>query len=191
MITFEKIRELERNERETKTLQRLPENIMDEFRDYLIRKESIKNKTDTDIREIENAKNTIKRIMELREHKLLDLAMYSARSGMPVENLTKEEEELFNKLVEHLKAFRKNLFVELNTARKKEEMMKKEKFEKEIKATDEKRKPEKYKVLRSLPRFVGPDMKEYVLERGSIIEIPSPLSDLLLKKGVIEKVDEK
>ena len=45
-----------------------------------------------------------------------------------------------------------------------------------------------YKVKRSLPEFVGPDMKIYKLTENEIVELPREVERLLLKEGIIEKV---
>jgi len=191
MITFEKIREFERAERESNQLEKLPDNIMQELGEYLKRKESIEKKTEFDIHEIENAKNTIKRLLELRERKIMNLAIYSARTGLPVENLTKNEEELFNKVVEALKRFREKFYEDLENPKPLEEYEESEKKQEKIeKETNESK--IKYKVVKELPNFVGPDGKEYSFHKGDILDendIPKPLNDLLLKKGVIEKME--
>ena len=51
-------------------------------------------------------------------------------------------------------------------------------------------KPVLYKVLRTLPAFVGLDMSIYELKEGDIKEIPKPLNELLLKEGVITEYKE-
>ena len=86
MLTFEKIRELERGEREAKQLQKMPENFFDDLADYLKKKEEINEKTSTDIMEIENVKAAIRRLFEIRERKMMELMIYTLRTGMIPEN---------------------------------------------------------------------------------------------------------
>ncbi len=174
VLTFEKIRELERTERDTKKLERLPEDIMDQVRDYLRRKERIKEKTSADIMELENVKNTIKRFFEMRENKLLLAVLDTIRTGIPPDGMTKEEEKVFYQLVDSLKQFREQFFKDLQ------------------------REPEKqseiaplYKIKKSLPEFVGPDMKVYKLNENDIITLPKELEELLIKEGIAEKVDKE
>jgi DNA replication initiation complex subunit (GINS family) len=167
MLTFEKIRELERKEREENKLQKLPDDFMDELNDYLKKKEGV-----ADQREIKNIKNIIERFFELRENKIFDFVLYSVRTGMPVENLAAWEEGFFKKLVEELKWFKQELMKE-----NPKEIMDKKEF---------------YRVRKGIPAVVGPDLKEYKLSENEIIDItklPKGLNELLLKKGVIEKVD--
>lgn len=170
MLTFEKIRDLERAERESRQLQKLPENLFSDVRDYLRKKDGMK--TSKDLQEIENMRNTVQRFFELREKKIVEFALYAVRTGMPVENLTKEEERLFFFLVDEMKRFRETFFANI--------------------AREEERKERKivFRVRKSIPAFVGPDMQTYRLNAGDVVSLPKPLNDLLLKEGVIEQVEE-
>ena len=50
-----------------------------------------------------------------------------------------------------------------------------------------------YKVRRTIPEFVGPDMNTYKFNENDVIEpnaLPKSLNDFLLKKGIIEKIEE-
>lgn len=184
MLTFDKIRELERNERDSKKLQRLPDDIIEQLKDYLYRKEKIKEKTAADILELENVKNTIRRFFELRENKIMNAAIDTARTGMPPENMTREEENVFYNIVAILKDHREKFFEELQKEPKKDI-----KEEKEIKKNNNEKRFV-YVVKKTLPTFVGPDLKIYELKENDIIEIgafPKPLNDLLIKEGIIEK----
>lgn len=171
MLTFEKIRDFERAEKDSKKLQKLPDDFLEQMREYLRKKELLKDKTTSDILEVENVKTTIKRLLEMRERKILDSVLLAVRSNISPENLTNEEEKIFFNFVQQLKDFRENFFDEL----KKEASI----AEREV----------LYRVKKTLPQFVGPDMNVYNLEENQTLAIPKPLSDLLLKEGVIEKVE--
>ncbi|MBI4170082.1 MAG: DNA replication complex GINS family protein [Candidatus Aenigmarchaeota archaeon] len=178
MLTFEMIRELERQERANKKLQKLPDNLLDELRDYIKRKESMPEKSSTDILELENVKTIIKRFFELRESKIMDIALATARTGLPPEHLTKEEQSVFYSIVDSVKKHREMFFSEIHK-------------EPQPKAAEEKKQERIiYRVKKDLQDFVGPDMKTYRLIRGEIVNLPKPLNDLLLKEGVIEEIKE-
>ena len=164
MLTFDAIRDLERTENQSKKLQKLPEDIAAQIREYIIRKERLTEKTNADIMEMENILSTIKRLMELRESKILTAAMDTVRTGLPPEHMTKEEESAFYKLVDILKQHREKFLHEL---RHEPGVM--------------------YRVKRAVPAFVGPDMNTYELHEDEVINIPKPLDELLLKEGIIEK----
>src|SRR3989338_6929593 len=137
MLTFEKIRDLERAERDNKQLQKLPENLLDEIREYLRKKEKMKQSS-SDIMELENVKNTIKHFFELREKKLIEAALYMVKTGLPVENITKEEEKMFFALIDDMKKYREIFFAELQKE-----------------PTPIKEKKIFYKVRKSLPTFMS------------------------------------
>ena len=175
MLTFEKIRDLERAERDNKQLQKLPETLMDQIQEYLRKKETMKQSS-SDIMELENVKNTIKRFFELREKKLMEAVLYTVKTGMPAQNVRKDEEKVVFAIVDDLKKNRETFFSELQ----------KEPAQQQEKKTF-------YKVVKSLPTFVGPDMNTYKLNENDklLLEaVPKPLNDFLLKKGIIEKVEE-
>ena len=176
VLTFEKIRELERVERENKKLQKLPEDVLDQLRDYLHRKEKLKEKTSADIIELENMKNTLKRFFEMREQKIMTAALDTVRTGLPPENLTSDEERVFYEIVDSAKRFRERFFEELR---------------KEPPHHEEMHKASVYKVKKSVPEFVGPDMKTYKLTENDLVTLPSEVEVILLKEGVIEKVEER
>ncbi len=181
MLTFEMIRELERQEKASKKMQKLPENLPTELNEYIKRKEKMADKSSSDIMEMETVKNTIKRFIELRETKLIEMALTTARTGLAPENLTKEETATFFSLVETMKRHREAFFSEMNKEAAAEPMT----------APQETRQERIiYRVKKELKEFVGPDMKTYRLVRGEIVNLPKPLNDLLLKEGLIEEIRE-
>ncbi|GEM_PF-1469775 len=217
MLTFEAIRELERNEKNSRKLQRLPPDFIQKLGEYISKKENISEKTTSDIMELENVKSTIKRFYELREKKITESALDAARTGMVPENLNAQEEQAFWLLVSALKDQRERFFSELNRKEEKvngiheTQAVQENKIEQIVKAevkqalpqsvpeemsiVKEVQKPEilnpvLYKVLHTLPSFVGLDMSIYELKEGDIREIPKPLNELLLKEGVIQEYKE-
>ncbi|MBS3054615.1 MAG: DNA replication complex GINS family protein [Candidatus Aenigmarchaeota archaeon] len=208
MLTFEAIRDLERGEAESKTLQKLPLTFLDELREYMARKENMNDKTSADLHEIENVKRSIRRLLELREKKLVEQALYTVRTGYPAENVAAAEERLYHFLVEEIKNYRESFFRLLSSPMDSAPVMAEE--PKPIEAVKEPL-PEplkaqeiqepapapavearaRYRVTRAMPRFVGPDMNVYELKESQTVEegqIPKPLNDLLLKKGLLEVV---
>src|SRR3989338_5864839 len=167
MLTFDKIRDMERLEKQSKKLQKAPEDVVAQLREYIKRKER-GEKTSSDITELENIKATIKRLFELREGKILSAVLDTVRTGLPPENMSQQEESLFYRMTDELKKYREEFFSELGK--------------------EEKTSIPMYHVRKTLPTFVGPDMKTYALKENDVVSIPSPLDELLLKEGVIEKI---
>ena len=164
MLTFESIRELERAERESKKLQKIPDNFLSELKDYIERKEKL---NPDDLLEFQAVKSTITRLLELREKKIIDSALITARTGLPPENLLTSEAELFWAIVERLKRFREDFFG---------------------KAVQSQRKV-LWRVIKSA-EFVGPDLKEYKLQQDETIELPADVAEILLKSGTVEEVKQ-
>lgn len=178
MLTFDSIREIERIEKNNKKLQKLPDNFILDVNEYLAKKESIKEKTSSNILELENVKSTIRRIFEMRERKISEMALYTVKTGMPPENLTKNEENLFYTLVEGIKSHREKFFSDIS----------REVYAKEEKAEQKKT---EYRVKKTVPEFIGPDMKTYKLMEDNVVsDLPKPLNDLLIKEGIIERVKD-
>ena len=179
MLTFDKIRDLERVEKDSKKLQKLPDDIISQIRDYNNRKETIKEKTLSDMNELERIRISIRNIFDMRHRKMMECVFETATGGTPPNTLMKEEEELFNRLVDITRGFRESILSEMN---RKESIPINEK-------TEDISTKEVYKVILDLPEFIGPDMKIYKLRKGEIIDISKPLNEFLLKKGVIERDD--
>jgi len=164
MLTFESIRDLERAERGSKKLQKMPDNFLAELKDYIERKDKLGAE---DALEFQAVKSTITRLAELRERKIIDSAIITARTGLPPENLLPSEAELFWAVVDRLKRFREEFF-----GKPKAEMA-------ELKTL--------WRVIKSA-EFVGPDLQEYKLREGEAVELPTEIVDTLLRSGIVEEV---
>ncbi len=177
MLTFDKIRDMERAERDSRKLQRIPEDFIEQLRDYINRKESIKEKTLSDMNELERIRDSIRKIFEMRQKKMLEYVFETTTGGNPPDSLTNQESELFERLVDIVNGFRQSVVNEIN--RKESVVAEEAKAERK----------DFYRVLTDLPEFVGPDMKTYKLRKNEIIQLSKPLNEFLLKKGVIGKAD--
>ncbi|MBI5073503.1 DNA replication complex GINS family protein [Candidatus Woesearchaeota archaeon] len=166
MLTFDAIRNIERAEKENKKLQKIPDDFFIQVKEYLAQKEAMKDKSSLDVLEVQNVKNTIKRLIELRERKIIESAILSSRTGLPAENLTKADSDLFDAVLNSLRKFRGEI-----------EEKKQEKGGEVV-----------YRVKKSLPDFVGPDMKIYSLRENDILPLPKELAELLSKDDVVEEI---
>jgi DNA replication initiation complex subunit (GINS family) len=187
VFTFEKIRELQRAERETTTLQSLADNTIKEIKEYLKQKENKPDKTNSDLMEIENAKNIIQDLFEKREHKILVNALYSVRTDTPVQNLLKEEEELFYSIVNTLKTFRKKFMIDLFDTENIPKDQEKTDIVKETSPTENVKKP-MVKIVRDVPEFIFKDLKIYSLKKNDLVSLPKDLEDFLIKNKYSEKI---
>ena len=169
MLTYESIREFEMKEKEATELQKLPEDFLVELTKYKERKKG----TD-DEKLIDRA---IERLFKKREEKLLKLSIYASRADIQINNLMPEEEKALNDIVRIIKDMRKNIinvkYIKKNTNKD----ITKDKIDKI------------YTVTKTLPAFVGPDMKIYKIKKGDIVSLPKVLNGFLLRKGIIKMVN--
>jgi len=173
MITFEKIRDLERGERESKELQKLPDIFLDQLLEYLRKKRLIKEKTSSDMTELSSVRNVIRNFFEIRERKLLDQLVYSLRTGARPRNMTPDESETFDSIYMPMKKHRTELLSSLDSEAPADLPPK------------ESAPARSYDVLSDMPDFVGSDLSVYSLKSGSVVALPDDVASLLLKHGLI------
>ncbi len=168
VLTFEKIREFYWEEREKKELQELPKSFYAELSEYLKRKGD------------EQAKNVAEDLINRRLKKMMDFALVYLKTKIYPMNLTEEEKVLFEEIVRSLRRFNEII---LNREVVVEEKKDEEKADREGKPKDG-----MVIVKKSLPPFVGPDLKIYKLKKDDKVYLPEELKELLIKKGVVEEI---
>lgn len=163
MITYEALRKLISNEKSNRILQELPNDFFIQVNNYLKNKAQMTGKEDR--WELESAKNIIQDLMNIRERKILQLALYASKSGIKVNNLTPVEKEFFDSLVNLIKDFRK----------------KREKVSEE--------KTIMVAFLKNVPKFIGIDMKTYgPFSEGDVASLPEENAKLLIEKGLSKEI---
>ncbi|MBI5355302.1 MAG: DNA replication complex GINS family protein [Candidatus Aenigmarchaeota archaeon] len=108
LISFEALREFRRKEKEDKGLTRLPPEF------YPICSASIKKMSDlakdhNSIIETGNMRKALEDIFELREMKIIQMALHSARGAAAPKNLLPEEKEFFDRALDNILSLRKGL----------------------------------------------------------------------------------
>lgn len=167
MLTYETIRKIVSDEKMNTKLSELPDNFFRQVRTYLEKKAEI-NKDKEDRWELDSAMRVLQDLLEIRERKLLTLALYYVRSGVTPENMTLEENELFNSLVMNIKEFQA----------KRKSIMSGEEEKKKLIA-----------MLSDLPEFIGKDMKNYgPFVRGDVATLPEENARLLIEKGIAKEI---
>lgn len=176
VLTFEKIRELYWAERDKKELQELPENFFKELNEYLKKKGE-----DKQIRQVVND------LINRRLKKIIESAiLYLTTKIYPI-NLTEEEKVLFKEILECIKRFNEIIFTS-NEERVARENTKEDESRKNNSNHNSNPREETFIVKKSLPPFVGPDLKTYKLIEGEKVKLPKELKEFLLKKNVIAKI---
>ena len=110
-ITFEFIRKIHREEQREAKLTRIPEDFYEKARLYLEEKRKLaeKQKDKGASFEVRNVERLIEDIYNRRETKMIHLALITARTGIPPQNLLEVEKEFFESLVDMLRKQRERV----------------------------------------------------------------------------------
>ena len=176
-ITFEFIRKIHREEQREAKLTRIPEDFYEKARLYLEEKRKLaeKQKDKGASFEVRNVERLIEDIYNRRETKMIHLALITARTGIPPQNLLEVEKEFFESLVDMLRKQRERV---LNILFKKTKVTEKEKKEGMVKVT----------FTEDIPEFIGADLKTYgPFKKGETAEIPRKNAELLIESGKAER----
>jgi len=134
--------------------------------------------------EINNTEKITYSIYEFREKKILLAAISKIRGGAPnTKNLVREEQELFETLLDLLKKTRKQL-LENKTEKNNDDNFPNE----SIKENRVENKNPIVQLTHDIPEFIGTNMRKYNLRKGDIISIPSDMKMMLSKKNVIKEL---
>jgi len=162
-ITFEYVRKVQREEFREARLSKLPDGFYRKVKDYLEEKRKLLKKKEDRSSSLEaiNIQRLLEDVFNRRETKIINHALITARTDIPPPNLTEEEKEFFESIVDSLKSRRNNVLYKL--FKKREEL-------------------EKVKFLDSIEEFVGIDLKKYgPFNKGDVSRIPIDNAELLIK----------
>jgi DNA replication factor GINS len=146
-------------------------------------KNPLKLKLFTD--EVQNTKKIANSIYELREKKIVQAALATARSATPdLTNLLEIEKKLYRSLVEQIIVSRSEIFekptdfpVTTPPASPTSNQAKQDSNTHPI-----------VRVLEDTPAFIGTDGNTYLLRKEDVLSMPSEMTEPLLKKKVVEPV---
>ncbi len=211
VITFEAIREVHRKEKESSTLQKIPERFFEEVSEYLRVKEAGKSDPANYI-ELENARMIVNDIIDRRERKVLEGALAFVRSGIPLDNMLEHEKDLFERVSEILRSHRRDFWNRIKSRKgddresesgadeadqeKAHEQIPEEVEEEieermEIFEEVEEQEPDfsgVYLALKDLPQFIWTDNRKYLIKEKDILKLPEELASFLEGKGVLKKI---
>lgn len=104
IITFEIIKKVYDEEKASeKKLSKIPENFFEACSKYLSQKRKLANNDKKLLKELENTEKIIEEIFNIRERKIVQLALIASRSNVKIENLTESEKLFLNELVQEIK----------------------------------------------------------------------------------------
>lgn len=190
-ITYKTLRRLQQDEQASSLLTKIDINFYKDLFSYLStlergvenEKNPLKFKLFTD--EHQNTKKIASSIYELREKKIVQAALATARGATPdLSNLLEIEKKLYSSLVEQIKTARKDLF---------ETPSDRSAHTSPASPTKTPSKGESnthpiVRVLEDTPEFIGTDGKTYLLRKEDVLSLPSEMTEPLLKKQIISQV---
>ncbi|MBN2126880.1 MAG: DNA replication complex GINS family protein [Candidatus Diapherotrites archaeon] len=181
VLNYDEIRRIHRLEKNSSRLVDLEEEFFDELselieaekKDYF---ESLKSFSINKTRSFTNMKKLVEEIFLIREKKILNRALVSAKTNeVPDDKFTSEESKFFKAVLKEIQSH-DNL---LNTV-----------FSSESSKGKKKEKPLNMvavKISSEIPSFVGTDMNEYgPFHKGQELELPQKIALLLEEKKLLK-----
>jgi len=204
VITYETLFDILRREKSKEELQKLHNSFFEDVVNYINEKKEIlerkegqeslffdseKEKVSTQLR---NVRNILRELYDKRERKIIEMAINKARTDnnlIDTSTLLEEEKELFENLSKVLKKHRERVLPNIINGKMpidyKEGME-----EKEVKEFKEEKEVKTIRFLNAVPRFVGPELKEYgPYEEDDVASLPKEVADVLIKKGRAEEIE--
>lgn len=169
-ISYEIIRKIEREEMRDPKLTKLPENFYDKVMEYIESKKEAQRKGRKIVTELRNVERLIKTIFLKRERKIVNAALKFFDGNIVPENMSEEEKEFFENILEILKERRKKVLKKI--------------------LEGERERVELIIFKEDVPEFVGIDEKVYgPFKKGDIAKLPEEIAKLLLEQKIVEKFE--
>ena len=190
LITYETIYEFLRKEKYEAEIQKLPSTFFNDIINYLKEKKSIleAQKSQDSIfskeyektgKQIQNIRKIIQDVYDRRENKIIQLALFTSKTGVNIDsvNLLKEEEEMYLSLVRILKIYREGILENLLALRNPHVIE-----TKDIKK-ENKEDTKLVKFLYPVPKFMGEDLNIYgPFNFEDVANLPPKVAQLLINK---------
>lgn len=198
LITYEALYEIFRNEKSSSELQKLKDEFYGQTINYLNEKKAIidSQQKKGDIfstselqktkKQLENIKKILTELHEIRERKIIDLALFSSRSNDNLfsGNMTKEEVFLFNGAKEIFDSHRKDVLLNLLGGIIPRVEGKTKELKTAIKETKR-----LVRFIKTTPRFIAEDANIYgPFETEDIANIPEKSAELLVKNNKAKQI---
>ena len=211
-LTFSELRKIQKQERRQDELSELDEDFVADVVEYLSRKKDVSGES----REYKNAKRVFRKIISLREDKIVKNAQLAVTSNVSLEemNVMPREEQLFRELKETFTEHRESIseFLEAeeeeanpqrpemaekasenNTENNSSEETKEKASEEDPEDGENLPDPEDgYKIVEinsDVPEFMGTDLEAYgPFEEGDQAEVPEDNAEILENRGNAEVI---
>ena len=197
LITYENLYEVLRREKYRTELQKLDSTFYQDVIRYLNEKEAIlasQSKKDSIFasKELEktqillkNVRKILKELYEKRESKIIQAALFASRSNMAQDTSMMLQEELsfYTELNKTFSTYKGNILINLLQ----NQLPSIQKQEQKDLKTPDKTDTIAIRVVKSIPEFVGPDMKTYgPFEVGETIHLDPKIASILVRSKQAE-----
>ena len=191
-ISYKTLRRLQQGEQTASVLTKINVNFYQDLSSYIKtieksvenEKNPLKLKLFTD--EAQNTKKIANSIYELREKKIVQAALATARGAVPdLRNLLDIEKKLYTALVEQIVFSRREIFEEPADRDSKKQPASPPVVD------QQKRDSNTNPIVRALedtPEFIGIDEKTYSLRKEDVLSLPREMTEPLLKKGIVKQI---
>jgi len=170
MLSYEALRKMVSEEKTKQKLMELPDGFFQEVTMYLQNKQRM-SETKEDSWEYDSAKRLLQDLLDKRESKIINLALFHIRSGADPGKLTEEEREFFDYVVSGIRSFRKSM--KESVEGKMEPML-------------------TIGFLHDVPEFVGMDEKNYgPFSKGDVASIPKDNAKLFVDKELARPIHQE
>jgi DNA replication factor GINS len=176
-LNYDELRRIYRLEKNTSKLVEVEEDFYEAISDFVQREKkeylaSLKNFSSAKARNFANLKKIVEEIFSLREKKLLSRALIASRNGGEESGkIALQEKKTFKELLAVLNRHRAFLEAAFEPEKRKagREMV-------------------SLRILREVPAFVGPDMREYgPFSVDEAVSLPLKVAELLLARKLAEE----
>jgi len=195
-ITYESLYDLLRKERSSEDIQELDKEFFKNVSEYMgTKKEILSSQESKDSifthteaqktrRQIEQIQKILKELYERREHKIVQLALFSSRTNSESknQNLLDEEIDLYLELKRTLSQFRDLFFDNI-----KDNKIKEIEKSKVLKTQENQDSLARIRIIKPIPKFVGDDLNIYgPFEEDDIASLSGKIANLLIENGKAE-----
>jgi len=193
VITYDSIYDALRKEKFKGELQKLDKEFLNEIANYIAEKRiMLKSQEEKDSifasssvqktrNQLVNTSKIIKELYNKRESKIIQLALFSAKSESQVEDysiMLDEEKELYEAVLQCLKDYRKDILYKVLEGVRLRETVEEVEEEKS-----------KVSILLDIKEFVGEDLKSYgPFQKGDIVSVPEKIKEVLIRTNKAEEI---
>jgi DNA replication factor GINS len=191
-ISYKTLRKLQQGEQTSSALTKINVNFYQELSSYIKKMEHNieQEKNHTKLRlfsdEAENTKKIANSIYELREKKIVQSALATARGASPdLKNLLDIEKKMYTALVDQIAISRKEIFEEPTNHHPERQLSPQPVLPQQEKNPNTN---PVVRVMEDAPEFIGTDEKTYSLRKEDVVSLPNETAEPLLKKGMVKQI---